>query len=68
MNVLIISIVVYFILGVCYAIDCFHNEYEEMVENEGVKVGEFFILIIFSGLFWPILIIMLAIMDIRDER
>lgn len=68
MKILIISIMVYFILGVCYAIDCFHNEYENMVENDGVKVGEFFILIIFSVLFWPLMIIMLAIMDIRDER
>lgn len=68
MNTLIIGVVVYFILGVCYAIDFFHDEYEDMVENNGKKVGEFFVLTIFTGLLWPFIIIMLAILDIKGER
>lgn len=68
MEALIIGIVVYFIFGICYAIDFFHNEYENMVENDGVTVGEFFALTVFVGFLWPIFIIMLAIMDVRGER
>ena len=68
MKILIFSIVVYLVLGICYGIDYFHNEYEDMVENDGLKVGEFFVMTIFTGLRWPIFIIMFAIMDIRDER
>ena len=64
----IISIVAYFILGVCYAINYFHDEYENTVENDGVKVGEFFGMTILVGLLWPIFIIMFAVMDLRDER
>lgn len=68
MKALIISIVVYFILGICYAIDYFHHECENMVENDGVKIGEFFVMTIFVGLLWPLLIIVFAILDIRNER
>ena len=42
MNTLIIGVVVYFILGVCYAIDFFHDEYEDMVENNGKKSRRIF--------------------------
>lgn len=41
MNTLIIGVVVYFLLGVCYAIDFFHDEYEDMVENNGKKSANF---------------------------
>ena len=50
MKALIIGIVVYFVLGVCYAIDFFHNEYEDMVENGGMKPGKFFVLTIVDGI------------------
>ena len=53
MKALIIGIVVYFVLGVCYAIDFFHNEYEDMVENGGMKPGKFFVLTIVDGILWP---------------
>ena len=49
MKLLIISIVVYLILGICYAINYFHDEYENTVEDEGVLVG----------LLWPMFIVML---------
>ena len=68
MKPLIFGIVIYLVLGICYAIDFFHIEYEDMVENQGRNVGEFFVLTIFTGLLWPLLIVMLAVMDIRGER
>jgi hypothetical protein len=64
----IFGIVVYIILGVCYAIDFFHNEYEDMVQDQGMKVGVFFVLTIISGLMWPLIIVMNAVMDIWNER
>lgn len=68
MEALIIGIVAYFIFGICYAIDFFHNEYDNMVENEGVTVGEFFALTVFVGLLWPLFIIVFAIADVRGDR
>jgi len=65
---LIIGIVAYLILGICYAINYFHDEYENTVENDGVRVGEFFAMTIIIGLWWPIFIVMFAVMDLRDER
>lgn len=64
MKALIIGIVVYFVLGVCYAIDFFHNEYEDMVENGGMKPGKFFVLTIVDGILWPLVIVILAALDI----
>lgn len=60
--------IIYLILGICYAINYFHDEYENTVENEGMKVGEFFGMTILVGLLWPMFIIMFAVMDLRDER
>lgn len=68
MKALVIGIVVYCILGLCYAINFFHDEYENTVENEGMNVGEFFVSTIVTGLLWPLVIIMFAIMNVRDER
>ncbi len=68
MKALIIGIVVYFVLGVCYAIDFFHNEYEDMVENGGMKPGKFFVLTIVDGILWPLVIVILAALDIWGER
>lgn len=68
MNILIYSILVYLFLGICYAIDFFHQNYETMVLDEGINVGEFFVLTIITGLLWPIMIIIFAILDIRNER
>lgn len=62
------SVILYIILVVCYAINYFHDEYENTVENEGIKVGEFFGMTILVGILWPMFIIMFAIMDLRDER
>ena len=68
MKPLIFGTVIYLILGICYAIDFFHVEYEDMVKSQGMKVGKFFALTILTGLLWPLLIVMLAVMDIRGER
>ena len=68
MQSLIFGIALYLILGICYAIDFFYGEYEDMVEDGGTKVGEFFMLTIVTALLWPILIIILAVLDIRGER
>lgn len=68
MEILIVCILFYLLLGVCYAIDFFHTQYEETVLNERMSVGEFFILTIIAGLLWPMIIILFAILDIRNER
>lgn len=68
MKLLIISIVVYLILGICYAINYFHDEYENTVEDEGVRVGEFFALTILVGLLWPMFIVMFAVENLRGYR
>ena len=62
------SVILYIVLGVCYAINYFHDEYENTVANEGIKVGEFFGMTILVGILWPMFIIMFAVMDLRDER
>lgn len=58
MKLLIISIMVYLILGICYAINYFHDEYENTVEDEGVLVG----------LLWPMFIVMFAVENLRGYR
>lgn len=62
------GIVAYLILAVCYAINYFHDEYENTVENEGVGVGEFFAMTIFIGLLWPMFIIVFAVENLRGNR
>lgn len=65
---IIVEILLYLFWGVFYAIDFFYLAYEEMVENEGMHVGEFFGLTILTAIFWPICIIIFAIFDLRNER
>ena len=62
------AIAAYLILAICYAINDFHDEYENTVENEGVGVGEFFAMTIVIGLLWPMFIIVFAIENLRGNR
>ena len=57
------AVIVYFILGICYAIDFFHQE-----KDQGRKLGVFFVMTIVTAFLWPLIIVMNAVMDLRNER
>ena len=46
------AVIVYFILGICYAIDFFHQE-----KDQGRKLGEFFVMTIVTAFLWPLIIV-----------
>lgn len=68
MSSITIAVIIYVILGICYAIDIFHTEYKPMVIDQKESAGKFFILVIGCGVLWPMVIVLLAILDIRNER
>lgn len=57
------GVIVYLILGICYTIDFFYQE-----KDEGRNLGEFFVMTIVTAFLWPLIIVMNAVMDLRDER
>lgn len=58
----------YLILGIFYSMDIFHSERERVEEEGSLSLGELYLLTVFSMFMWPFFIIIIGVLDVRDER